>query len=577
MPARRGVLAFVLSVVVLVVVLGLAAFVHLRRESLPVGSPVVLIFDVPASLPEGDPPPGSFLFSPRRRDRLTTYDVVRTLRAATADEDVVGLVLHVESLDWGWARADEVREAVSEFRDAGKPVYVSLTDGGELEYMLATAADVVSMPPTAELQLDGLAATATFYRGTFDKIGVRPNFVQVGRFKSAAEAYTRTDMSPGAREALGALLDDLYGLLLERVGEGRGIERDSVAHLLDRGPFAADEAKQLGLLDTLLYDTEVDSLALTAHGVRRRAVSLARYAAGLSAPLTGPRVALVTAEGEIVSGRSRALPGQEPSLGAETVIEALRAARTRGAIKAVVLRLDSPGGMAQASDDIWREVERCRAVKPVIVSMADAAASGGYYVAVAADSIVAMPATLTGSIGIYGGKFNILGTFQKLGLNVETVSRGAHAGMLSPYRDFTPEEAERFRRGLEQFYRGFVARVARGRHLREAEVDSLGQGRVWTGLAARRLGLVDRLGGLETALEMARAAARLPEDEELVVERFPRVRRPLLERWLQDYVLPDEDAEAWMAVPPMLRAWATVARLPAGQPLAIMPFQVEVR
>jgi len=344
MPARRGVLAFVLSVVVLVVALGLAAFVHLRREGLPVGSPVVLIFDVPASLPEGDPPPGSFLFSPRRRDRLTTYDVVRTLRAATADEDVVGLVLHVESLDWGWARTDEVREAVSEFRDAGKPVYVSLTDGGELEYMLATAADIVSMPPTAELQLDGLAATATFYRGTFDKIGVRPNFVQVGRFKSAAEAYTRTDMSPEAREALGALLDDLYGLLLERVGEGRGIERDSVAHLLDRGPFAADEAKQLGLLDTLLYDTEVDSLALTAHGVRRRAVSLARYAAGLSAPLTGPRVALVTAEGEILDK-----PGSRD-----------RAAAQLRRLMGAQHQLISAAVIAQRGEAVWRKTDSAR-------------------------------------------------------------------------------------------------------------------------------------------------------------------------------------------------------------------------
>jgi protease-4 len=288
-------------------------------------------------------------------------------------------------------------------------------------------------------------------------------------------------------------------------------------------------------------------------------------------------VSLEIAEGAIVAGRSRALPGQEPELGAETLIEALRAARTRPGVKAIVLRIDSPGGSAQASDDIWREVERCRAVKPVIVSMADAAASGGYYVAVAADSIVALPGTLTGSIGIYGGKFNVRGTFEKLGLGVETVSRGAHAEMFSPYSDFSPEEAARFQQGLEEFYRGFVARVARGRRLSEAGVDSLGGGRVWTGAAASRLGLVDRLGGLTTALAMARAAAKLPAGEELVVERFPRVKRPLLERWLEDYVLRDEEAEAWLALPPMLRAWSTVARLPVGEPLAIMPFQVDVR
>ncbi len=577
MPARRGVLAFVLSLVVLGLALLFVTVRRLRTVYLPSNQPAVLVFDVPATLNEGDPPAGSLFYTPRRRARLTTYEVVRALRAAADDDGVAGLVLHVDGLGWGWAKTDEVREAVAEFRDSGKPVYASLTGGGEREYMLASAADVLAMPPTAVLQLDGLAATATFFRGTFDKIGLRPNFVRVGRYKSAAETYTRTDMSPESREALGAVLDDLYALLLDRVGEGRRMEPDSVARLLERGPYSATEARGLGLLDTLLYDTEVDTLALTGHGVRRRAVTFTRYLAGLGAPLSGPRVALVSAEGAIVGGRSRALPGQEPELGAETLIEALRAARTRGAIKAIVLRIESPGGSAQASDDIWREVERCRAAKPVIVSMADAAASGGYYIAVAADSIVAMPATLTGSIGIYGGKFNVLGTMEKLGLSVETVSRGPHAEMFSPYKDFSPEEAARFQQGLEEFYRGFVARVARGRRLGEAEVDSLGGGRVWTGMAARRLGLVDRLGGLGTALEMARVAAKLPAGEELVIERFPRVRRPLIERWIEEYVLRDEDAEAWAALPPLLRAWTAAARLPAGEPLAIMPFQVEVR
>ena len=490
MPARRGVLAFVLSLLAL----GLAlSFVTLRRVGTSVlasAQSAVVIFDVPETLAEGPPPANSLFLAPRRRGRVTTYDVVRALRAAAADRQVAGLVLHVGSVEWGWAKIDEVREAVCEFRDSGKPVYASLTGGGEREYLLASAADVLAMPPTAVLQLDGLSATATFLRGTFDKLDIRPNFVQVGRFKSGAETYTQTGMSPESRAALGAVLDDFYALLLDRVGEARELGRDSVARLLEAGPFSAGEARASGLLDTLLYDTEVDSLALAGRGGRRREVTFARYLGGLRTMAVGPRVALVAAEGAIVSGRSRALPGQEPELGSETVIEALRSARTRGSIKAIVLRIDSPGGDPQASDDIWREVERCRAVKPVIVSMSDAAASGGYYVAVAADSIVAMPATLTGSIGIYGGKFNVLGAYHKLGLNVETVSRGPHAEMLSPYRDFSPEEAERFRRSLEEFYRGFVARVARGRRLAEAQVDSLGEGRVWTGMAARERGLV---------------------------------------------------------------------------------------
>ena len=241
-----------------------------------------------------------------------------------------------------------------------------------------------------------------------------------------------------------------------------------------------------------------------------------------------------------------------------------------------MLRIDSPGGAAQASDDIWREVERCRAVKPVIVSMADAAASGGYYIAMGADSVVALPATLTGSIGIYGGKFNVRGTFEKLGLGVETVSRGAHAEMLSPYRDFSPEEAERFRQGLEEFYRGFVARVARDRRCprrRWTRWARAASGPGWR----RAAGLVDRLGGLTTALAMARAAAKLPAGEEPVVERFPRVQRSLLERWVEDFVLRDEDAGAWLELPPMLRAWSTRGAAAGGGAAGDHALPVEVR
>lgn len=577
MSARRGVLAFVFAGVLLGFLV-LVVALNLRRPAVArISSPAVLVFEVPATLDEGPPPARSVFMGPRRRSRYTTYDVLRALHAAADDDQVSGLVLHVGPLDWGWAKIGEVRDAVARFRQAGKPVYASITGGGDREYLLASVAGTVAMPPTAVLQLDGLVATATYFRGAFDKFGVSPNFAHVGRFKSGVETYMRTGMSPEARADLGTLLDGLYGALLDSLGSARRLPRDSVAQLVDEGPFPAEEARQRGLLDTLLYDSEVDSLALRHGGRPLPRVTFAHYLAGLSAPSRGGHVALVVAEGSIVSGHSRQLPGQDADLGSETVIEALRQARTRKAIKAIVLRIDSPGGMAQASDDIWREVQRCRAVKPVIVSMSDVAASGGYYFAVAADSIVASPATLTGSIGIYGGKFNILGLYHKLGLNVETVSRGRHAEMLSPYRDFTPEEARRFQQSLESFYRGFVARVARGRRLSEAAVDSVAEGRVWTGEAARARGLVDRLGGLETAFEMARARARIPAGDELVVELFPRVRRTFLERMLEGLFVGDDEAAAALSLPPMLRAWAAIERFPKGEPLAIMPYRLDVR
>ncbi len=580
MPARRGVLAFVLGFVLLGLVV-LAAALLLGRSAVTGDSqPAVLVFQVPESLEEGPLPPGAY-FPPgpwsARRPPTTTFDVLRVLRAAAEDDRVRGLVLHVGPLDWGWAKVGEVREAVARFRRTGKPVYVSLTGGGEREYWLASVAGKVAMPPTAELRVDGLLATATYFRGAFDKFGISPNFAHVGRYKSAVEPFTRTGMSPDARAALSAVLDDYYGMLLDSVAVARRLSRDSVARLVDEGPFTAEEAARLGLLDTLLYDTEVDSLALRRGSRRLRAETFRHYLGRLEPPALGTHVALVVASGAIVSGRSRRAPGQESELGAETLIEALRQARTRSAVKAIVLRIDSPGGEAQAADDIWREVERCRAAKPVIVSMSDLAASGGYYIAVAGDSIVASPATLTGSIGIFGGKLNFLGLYRKLGLNVETESRGRHAEMFSPFRDFTPEESRHFEASLESFYRGFVARVARGRHLATSAVDSVAEGRVWTGQSARKLRLVDRLGGLETAFDMTRARLHLSPDEPLIVERYPRVKRSFFERMVESLLSADDDDEAALALPSILRTWVTAASFPVGEPLAIMPYRVDIR
>ena len=234
----------------------------------------MLVFELPATLEEGPPPARSVFMGPRRRSRYTTYDVLRALRAAAADDQVSGLVLHVGPLGWGWAKIGEVRDAVARFRQAGKPVYASLTGGGDREYLLASVAGTVAMPPTAVLQLDGLVATATYFRGAFDKFGVSPNFAHVGRFKSGVEPYMRTGMSPEARADLGTLLDGLYGALLDSLGSARRLPRDSVARLVDEGPFTALEARQRGLLDTLLYDTEVDSLALRRGGRRALARDL---------------------------------------------------------------------------------------------------------------------------------------------------------------------------------------------------------------------------------------------------------------------------------------------------------------
>jgi protease-4 len=576
MSGRGGVLAFVVSLTLLGLVV-LAAAVMLKRPTSSSSASSVLVLDVPSTLDEAEPLYGPFSFSTLRPGRLQVHDVVRALHRAAEDDRVDGLVLHIDEIDWGWARIEEVRDAVLAFRASGKPVYASLAGGGEREYLLASAAGVVCAPPAATLQLDGLALTATFYRGTFDKIGVSPNYVQIGAYKSAAEVYTRSSLSAPGREALEALLDDEYSLLVDSLAAARSMTPDTVRALLDRGPYTAREALGHGLVDTLLYDADVDSLA-TRRGTRHLpAIAFGRYVDRLDAQRGGARVALVIVSGTIAPGRSREDPFEGRVLGSETLIQALREIRQRKAIKAVVLRIDSPGGAAQASDDLWREIGRLRETKPVIVSMGDAAASGGYYLAVAGDYLIAEPGTITGSIGIFGGKLNLEGLYRKLGLGVETFSRGRHAGMLSPVRDFTAEERAVFERHLREFYRGFLQRVAKNRGMTIAEVDSVAQGREWSGLAAYDLGLVDALGGLEDAFAAARERASIPPHEELAIDVYPRAVHPFLSRLIEGWLSDDSNAESRLTLPTVVQAWIAASRFPSGAPLAVMPRSIDIR
>ncbi len=571
-PRRRAV--FVTLACIVLGALALNVAVRLRGPLHVSILPRVLVFDVPASVDEGPPPPSPSLDF-LRRERPSFHDLLLGVRNAAEDRSVTGLVLHLDRLDWGWARVYEMCEAVRAFRESGKPVYASLTGGGEKEYLLASSAGMLAMPPVSTLQLDGLSASALFMQGTYEKLGIRPNFASVGRYKSAVEGYTRDSLSPEAREALEALLDDQYGLLVGAIGAVRDLAPDSVRRLIDGGPYTATEAHARGLLDTLLAAADVDSLATHSGGGRHPAHSFLRYAheGGDGA---GERIALVVAEGEIVEGRSREGAFGGRSVGDRTLVEALREIRVRRGIRAVVLRIDSPGGSGDASDAVWQELIRLRREKPVIVSMGDVAASGGYYLACAADAVVAGPATITGSIGVYGGKLNVLGLYRKLGFNVETVRRGEHAEMWSPYRDFSAEERERYQRSLDQFYRVFVSRVAEGRRMASEAVDSVGQGRVWSGRAALAHGLVDSLGGLHEAFELARRRAHIGADADIVVEVYPRPRRTLAQRWLGGLFEEAPQDETRFPGLAELGRWYRLAGSRAGARLAMLPYSIVI-
>ena len=456
---------------------------------------------------------------------LTVGAYVDLIRKATHDERIEQIVLRPGALGTApRARVQELRAALAGFRAAGKRVTAYLEQGGLQAYYLATAADRIILMPTAQLDVAGLASYDVFLRGTFDLIGTEPDFVHVGKYKTAVNTYTEKTWTPPHREMSESLLQAQFDELVAGIVEGRRKTADEVRALIDQGPFLPEEAVRVGLVDDLAYDDQLDDLSepvpsSTTSAVEYRDVSWASVG---KTPRT--RIAVIHASGVITEGDSRNDPVNGAVLGSDSFIKDLRTARDSG-LKAIVVRIDSPGGSAQAADLMWREMMISKSARlPLIVSMGDLAASGGYYMAVAGDAIVAQPSTLTGSIGVYSGKFAIAGTLAKLGVHQEALSLGRFAEMTSGLRTFTPEERTKMTESVQAVYDTFIERVAEGRRKAPDEVDQVAQGRVWTGRQALAHGLVDTLGGLTDAVAIAKARAGVPADEEVELVVYPKTR-----------------------------------------------------
>ncbi|HSM92311.1 MAG TPA: signal peptide peptidase SppA [Anaeromyxobacteraceae bacterium] len=453
-------------------------------------------------------------------DRDPWLDLVRKLEQVRDDPDAEGLVVRIGALDIGRARVEELRARLSEIA-ARKPVLAYLTGGGTKEYLLAAGATAVAMPPGAPLFFNGVATQQLYLAETLSRAGLAVDVVKVGAWKSAPEPLTRTEGSPEAREAIEAILDDVHGRDVGYVSIVRGLSTDRVEALFDRALFSAEEARAAGLVDEVLWPDELEDWARRRVG---QGVDLStgydleeeRGALRWGAP---PTIGVVLLEGTIVPGRTRREPLGTALAGADTVTAALRRAAEDSSIRAVVLRVDSGGGDGLASDLIWREVQRTRKQKPVVVSMGDMAASGGYLAAVGADAIVAEPSTLTGSIGVFAMKPDLSGLLAKAGVRREPHQRGGKALLSSVIKPWTPEERAAMQAQIDGFYARFVDRVAEGRKLARADAEKVAQGRVWTGQQALARGLVDRLGALPDAIDLAREKAGIPKDSELAVRR----------------------------------------------------------
>jgi protease-4 len=527
-------------------------------------------------------------------------DLAMALDRATEDDRIAGVYLRIGSPGMGWAKAEELRRRLLEFRESGKFVYAYTPFTDELGYYVALAADRFYVLPNAGLEMNGFRVETPFISRMLDKVGLDPQIEAIGAYKSAADVLARENMSDPDREATTALLEERYRHFVDEVVARREVDRARLTAALDEGIYLARDLETLDLIDGEAHEADVqraavaealevdpDSLALAE--VPYHLIDAADYAADLPDPAESPEgdIALVYAVGAIVMGESGFDPLFGRVIGSASMVETLHEVAQDDRIDAVVLRVDSPGGDALASEEIWAAVEELREEVPVVVSMGDVAASGGYYIAAGANAIVAEPATLTGSIGVLAVLFNASELYDKLGITWDLIETNPAADFPTSTRPMTEEERRTFRLLVEDVYRNFVERVAQGRDKPVPEIDRVAQGRVWSGSQAREVGLVDTTGGLETALTLAKQAAGIDGDARVWLHVYPR-EQTWVERLQEAFRLRGarraepgvRERVARLVVRDLgaaLSGMGAVLRAEVGRPLAVMPYVPTIR
>ena len=506
--------------------IGLFTWLLLRFESGPpsIADNSVLVLRLEGDIPEKAPVELPSILG-QGGPGLTVANVWASLRNAAADPRIKAILLEPEGLSVGWARLEEMRSDVERFRKSGKPVFAYLREPGTREYYVALAADRIYLGPEEPVMLKGLRAESLSFKNTLDKIGVNVEVEHAGKYKDFGDMFTRADMSPETREVLNGILDDLYGNLVARIAAARHKSPEEVRGIIDSGPFTAAQALKAGLVDELLFEDQAWSAIYNRVGGAPKKVSIGAYA-GVTAASLGmqgkSRIALLVAEGDIVRGDSGDDGSGETSLTSYGFDKVLSRVANDSGIKGAIVRIDSPGGEVTASDEIWRQMNLLSKKKPTVISMSDMAASGGYYMAMTGDPIVAYPGTMTGSIGVVYGKPNLHGLYEKLGVTKNSVERGKHADIDSDYTPLSPEERAILRQGIDDSYHDFVAKVAAARHRKFDEIEPVAQGRVWLGSQAVQRGLVDQLGGLDTAVALLKKKAGIAPGEGVAIEIYPQ-------------------------------------------------------
>ena len=566
---------FLIGLVTGLLLAGLTAFLAViavarlgdSKPSIADGTTLVLRLD--GSIPEKPPIEIPLPFFEEQAP-TTTQELWTLLDRAAADSRIKAILLMPRHAGAGWGKLQEVREGILKFRKSGKPVIAWLSAPNSRDYYLAAAADKIYMSREDFLDLKGLRLESMFVKSTLDKLGVKVDVEHAGKYKDAGDMLTRNSLSPESREVLNSIVDSVFATLTESIAEGRKKTPEEVRALIDKGPFLARQAKESGLVDDLLYEDQVlGELKKRLNQSELKKVSHRDYLKAGGTGAAKKRIALLVGDGTIVRGDG------DDGIASNTFIKQLRRVAADANVAGVILRVDSPGGDGVASDEILREVKLLSQKKPLVISMSDVAASGGYYIAATGDPIIAYPNTLTGSIGVIYGKLNLRGLYDKLGIQKEIITRGRFADIDSDYQPLTDAGRAKLREGIDEMYKGFVSRVAESRRRKFEEIEPLAQGRVWMGSQAKGNGLVDELGGIDRAIEIVKAKAKIGKDEKVRLVAYPpkkSIYEMLFSRNIETSLESKLEArlrEVFQGFDP--RLWMQ------GGMLKAMPYQVEIR
>ena len=563
-------------IAVLVAIIGLFAVASLRNRAADVASGSTLVLHLTGALPERAPvefPLEAF----GQRAPFTVEDVWSLLRKAAVDTRIKAVVVEPDGLEVGWGKMQELHHDFEQFRKSGKPLYAYLKTPGTREYYVATAASKVYIAPNDMLNLKGVRFELIYFKDTLDKLGVTVDVEHAGKYKDFGDMFTRTNMSPETRQVLSSIIDLIYADLIKTIGVSRKKPANEIQDAIDNGPLLSPQVASRGLVDGLCYEDEMYGKLKAQLKDDVRKVSERDYLHGdkTDGILSGKQhIGFVVAEGEILRGDPQS-GDSSSNIESESFTRLLDKVANNSDLKGVIVRIDSPGGEVFASDAIWRSMNQLAHKKPVIISMSDTAASGGYYMAMNGSPIVAYAGTLTGSIGVVFGKPNLHGLYDKLGITKDMLARGRFAAIDSDYAPLTAAERDKLREGIDDNYRTFVQKVAASRKRTVDQIEPVAQGRVWLGDQAKDAGLVDELGGIDRAIDMIKQKASIPASEAVSLVMYP-ARRSLLDVLFAQSNEASAEERAMALLPAQLRAAHVRAWLHGGF-LSISPYTLSVQ